>query len=61
MEEIKLNFPPAIILALAKRIAADAKKDKNVAEPQLLFMEDVVKLVEVAVGVLKPAAKENKS
>ncbi len=61
MKPIKLNFPPNYVLSYAKKISEDAHKDPDVPEAQSRMMEDIVQLVEVAVGVLKPAPKENNS
>ena len=58
MELVKLSYPPEIILDYAKKIAADAKKTEDMPKAQILMMDDIVKLVEIATKAMTPAKPE---
>ena len=56
---LQLSFPPYYIKKYCEKLVKDAENDKNMPEIQKKMVRDIDKLVGVAVGVMRPAEKEN--
>lgn len=59
---VQMNFPPTYVQNYVKKWAEEIKKDEKMVEAQKAMADDIVTLVEIAVGVMQPTPeKPNKN